>query len=118
MCGHAEQDKGLDQLSLALRRQAEVGLTIQGEVDDQNCKRSVHIPCLVDTHTLSSYPEIWVGLGRLSVPIAVLIDDIHQGAEVADTKVRSQTRRIEQVRRKDSCRCTCGKSNTVLYIQL
>jgi syntaxin 8 len=69
----AEQDRGLDQLSQALRRQREVGLAINDEVEDQN----------------------------------LLIDDIQHGAEVANTKVRSQTRRIAEVRRKDSCRCTC-----------
>ena len=34
----SEQDQGLDQLSQALRRQREVGLVIQDEVVDQNCK--------------------------------------------------------------------------------
>ena len=47
---------------------------------------------------------------------AVLIDDIQHGAEVANTKVRSQTRRIAEVRRKDSCRCTCCECIYHLYI--
>ena len=38
---------------------------------------------------------------------AVLIDDIQHGAEKANIRVRTQTRRIADVRRKDSCRCTC-----------
>ena len=37
-CVISEQDRGLDQLSHALRRQREVGLTIQGEVEEQNGK--------------------------------------------------------------------------------
>ena len=37
----------------------------------------------------------------------VLIDDIHDGTQLADMKVRTQTRRVEAVRRKDSCKCTC-----------
>ena len=32
----AEQDKGLDHLSRALRRQQEVGLAIQGEITEHN----------------------------------------------------------------------------------
>ncbi|CAI8051245.1 hypothetical protein GBAR_LOCUS28062, partial [Geodia barretti] len=46
----------------------------------------------------------------------LLIDDIQHGAEVANTKVRSQTRRIAEVRRKDSCRCTCCECIYHLYI--
>ena len=38
VCFLTEQDRGLDQLSLALRRQREVGLAIQDEVEDQNGK--------------------------------------------------------------------------------
>lgn len=38
VCVSTEQDRGLDQLSLALRRQREVGLAIQEEVEEQNGK--------------------------------------------------------------------------------
>jgi hypothetical protein len=78
----AEQDRGLDQLSHALRRQREVGLAIQDEVVEQN----------------------------------VLIDDIHDGTQLADMKVRTQTRRVEAVRRKDSCKCTCLLWTTIIVL--
>ena len=44
VCVSTEQDRGLDQLSLALRRQREVGLTIQEEVEEQNCKNDLGLP--------------------------------------------------------------------------
>ena len=41
---------------------------------------------------------------------AVLIDEIHGATTKTDERIRIETRRVEEVRRKDSCKCTCSKS--------
>ena len=47
-----EQDRGLDQLSLALRRQREVGLAIQDDVEEQNGQsQNTHTHTHTHTHT-------------------------------------------------------------------
>ena len=51
-----------------------------------------------------------VGVMYMCHRFAVLIDDIHGATSVADDKIRVQTRRVEEVRRKDSCKCACGQS--------
>jgi len=37
----------------------------------------------------------------------VLIDDIHDATSRADQKIKRQTRRVNEVRKKESCKCTC-----------
>ena len=39
----------------------------------------------------------------------VIIDDIHAHTSKTDERIRTQTRRAEEVRRQDSCKCACGK---------
>ena len=43
---------------------------------------------------------------------AALIDEIDGAATKTDDKIRFHTRRVEEVRRKDSCKCTCGELPT------
>ncbi|XP_003382897.1 PREDICTED: syntaxin-8-like [Amphimedon queenslandica] len=69
----AEQDRGLDAISAALRRQQKVGLAIQDEVSEHN----------------------------------VLIDDISAGTSRADARIRRETQRIEERRRKEKTWCSC-----------
>ncbi|XP_064406020.1 syntaxin-8-like [Halichondria panicea] len=79
-----EQDQGLENLSKALRRQAEMGLAMQGEITEHNA----------------------------------LIDEIDGAATKTDDKIRFHTRRVEEVRRKDSCKCTCALVSTILLLLL
>ena len=80
----AEQDKGLDALSAALRRQRKIGLAIQDEVSEHN----------------------------------ILIDDITHGTTHADSRIRRETRRIDETRRKDSNWCSCALWIVVLVLAL
>ena len=38
----------------------------------------------------------------------VIIDDISSGASRADARIRRETQRIEETRRKEKTYCTCG----------
>ena len=38
-----------------------------------------------------------------------LIDEIHDATTKTDDRIKFQTRRVQEVRRKDSCKCTCGE---------
>ena len=38
-----------------------------------------------------------------------LIDEIHGATSKTDERIKFQTRRVEEVRKKDSCKCTCGE---------
>lgn len=38
-----------------------------------------------------------------------LIDEIHGVTSKTDERIRIETRRVDEVRRKDSCKCTCSK---------
>lgn len=46
--------------------------------------------------------------------ISVLIDEIHEHTHKTERKVRAQAVRAAEYRRKDSCKCTCGKLSFLL----
>eukprot|EP00731_Ephydatia_muelleri_P028704 Em0020g348a len=79
-----EQDRGLEALSQALRRQQNMGLAIQEEVVTHN----------------------------------EIIDGIHDATTKTDQKIKRRTQQVNEVRKKDSCWCTCGLWTTIILLAI
>lgn len=108
-----EQDRGLEQISAALRRQQKMGYAIQDEVGEHNgnkLDRNNHI-YLIDICNMASFTHTPTFIIILDI---VIIDDISAGTSRADTRIRRETQRIEETRRKEKTYCTCSKYCTCI----
>jgi syntaxin 8 len=48
----------------------------------------------------------------------VIIDDISAGATLADNRIKRETQRIEERRKKEKTWCTCSKQSSFKWLKL